>query len=133
MTDKNDSFAREMAKIGKQAEAEQLAELQAERRHAQWAKARKVMLVLALVGLGSAAYCQRDQISDGVSRLAAKTGLTGGSGKSLTGYSEANEKLQGSVQGLQATAAKRNQLVDEITAGAAAKAPTAKTTAATTK
>lgn len=119
MQKNNDSFAREMAKIGKQAEAERLEEIKAERRRATYAKVRKVMLVLVLVVSAGFAYQQRTQIKESVTQLAAKTGLTGGSGKSLTGYSEANTQLKGQVQGLQDTALKRNAAVDEIIAGTA--------------
>jgi len=121
MQKNNDSFAREMAKIGQQAEAERLGEIKAERRRATSAKVRKVMLALVLVTAAGFAYQQRGPIKEVVTQLATKTGLTGGSGKSLTGYSEANQKLNGQVQGLQATAAQRNQLVDDITATPTAK------------
>lgn len=118
MQKNNDSFAREMAKIGKQAEAERLEEIKAERRRATYAKVRKVMLVLTLVTLGGFAYQQREEIGTQFKQLTAKTGLTGnGSGKSLTGYSEANTQLKGQVSGLQDTALKRNAVVDDIIAG----------------
>ena len=121
MNMKNDSFAREMAKIGKQAEAEQLAELKAERRRAMYAKVRKVMFVLVLVTAGGFAYQQRAELGQRWDQLVSKTGLSGGSGGSLTGYSEANAKLENKVQGLQGTAAKRNQMVDDITSTATPK------------
>ncbi len=117
MQKNNDAFAREMAKIGKQAEAERLEEIKAERRRAIYGKVRKALLVLVLVGVVGFAYQQRDQIKEGVTHLAAKTGLTGGSGKSLTGYSEANTQLRGQVGGLQDTALKRNAMVDDIAGG----------------
>ena len=117
MQKNNDAFAREMAKIGKQAEAERLEEIKAERRRAIYSKVRKALLVLVLVGAAGFAYQQRDQIKEGVTQIAAKTGLTGGNGKSLTGYSEANTQLRGQVGGLQDTALKRNSTVDDIIAG----------------
>lgn len=125
MQKNNDAFAREMAKIGKQAEAERLEEIKAERRRATYGKVRKALLVLVLVGAVGFAYQQRDQIKEGVTHLAAKTGLTGGNGKSLTGYSEANTQLRGQVGGLQDTALQRNQMVDDIAGGAKPGATTA--------
>ena len=119
MQKNNDAFAREMAKIGKQAEAERLDEIKAERRRLIYGKVRKVMLVLVLVTAVGFAYQQRAQIKESVTNLAAKTGLTSGNGKSLTGYSEANNQLRGQVGGLQDTALKRNQMVDDITAAPA--------------
>lgn len=119
MQKNNDSFAREMAKIGKQAEAERLEEIKAERRRATYIKVRKVMLVLTLAVLVGVAYQQREVITVHARTIATKTGLVGGSGKSLTGYSEANTQLKGQVTGLQDTALKRNQTVDDIIAGAA--------------
>ena len=116
MQKNNDAFAREMAKIGKQAEAERLEEIKTERRRVIYSKIRNALLVLVLVGAAGFAYQQRDQIKEGVTQLATKTGLTGGNGKSLTGYSEANTQLRGQVGGLQDTALKRNQMVDDITA-----------------
>lgn len=118
MQKNNDAFAREMAKIGKQAEAERLDEIKAERRRVMYSKVRKALLVLVLVGAAGFAYQQRDKIKEGVTQLATKTGLTGGNGKSLTGYSEANTQLRGQVGGFQDTALKRNQMVDAITATA---------------
>ena len=84
MQKKNDSFAQQMASIGKQAEAERLSEIKAEQRRALISKIRKVMLVLILVVLAGFAYQQREVITVQAKTIAAKTGLVGGNGKSLT-------------------------------------------------
>lgn len=130
MQKNNDSFAREMAKIGRQAEAERLEEIKTERRRTLYGKVRKGMLVLVLLTAVGFAYQQRAQIKESVTNLGARTGLTGGSGKSLTGYSEANNQLRGQVGGLQDTALQRNQLVEDLAAGAKPGATTASATAA---
>jgi hypothetical protein len=117
MQKKNDSFAQQMASIGKQAEAERLEEIKAEQRRALYGKIRKVMLVLVLVVATGFAWQQRGPIKAGVAQLAEKTGLAGGNGKSLTGYSEANDQLKGQVGELQAVAAQRAALIDDIAGG----------------
>lgn len=116
---KQDSFTKMMNQISAEADAEKLAEIKAEQRRARWVKVRKAALVLVLVGAGTFAYLNRADLGQQWNKVVAKSGL--GDGKSLTGYKEAGAKLEGKVGDLQATATKRNELVDEITRNATGK------------
>ena len=103
---KADYFDKQMGQIAAQAEKERLDEVRVAKRRLLFARIRKVVLVLALLGAAAYGYTQRSEIGQRVEQLNHKLFA-----KPSTALPEG---AKGQLGDIQAAAAKRDQLVDQF-------------------
>ena len=98
-------FAKMMRQIGEEAEAERRAELTAQLRQARWVRIRRYSLWLILLGITIFVFIKRKEVSEEYETMLTKAGLN-----------ETNEmaaKFRANLQQIQATAVRRDALLDD--------------------
>lgn len=113
---KDNSFERAMNQIVNQAEAEQQAELHAQRRAILFGRVRRVALLLGILAVAGIAFYYRDQVNHFVSdKFAAITGKSAKDGQNPA--STTGGAASATVAKAQANAAVRDQIVDQVSSG----------------
>lgn len=106
---KQDTFAAEMAKIGAQARAIELAEVAALRRQLRIRRIRRVCLIAVGVILVGTAYIYRIEVGQQWNRVAEAAGI--GAKKEPNPMAA---QFGNNLKSIQATAAKRDEFLDSV-------------------